>query len=200
MAMLLALAVGVGWMEVAHRRVAEIATETHHAIVHQMPRTLVHIPRSPSKAAAKRRQRRQEMIDDYLHEAARQISGDTCESCGSVHSLLRRYPYDPHFHTAECPVPKAFATFGTVDLCPWSNLFKVVEPVLLQRLTLSQQIGLCHFVDRTEQEWGVNHPDFYISIGAEYLHLRTQSCDEGELDRLGRRIVEEVSRIRSKSQ
>lgn len=198
LAMLLSVAIGIGWMEVAHRRIAEVAQEAHHTIVHQFPRALVHIPmRSPSKATLKKYRRRQEMIDEYLHEAARQIRGSTCECCGATHELLRKYPYDPHFHTPECNVPKAFAEYGTVNLCPWSSLFKTVEPVLLQRLTIRQQVGLCHFVDRTIQEWGSDHPDFYTSIGAEYLHLRVQSCDRAELDRLGRRVVDEVFRLRS---
>lgn len=199
MAILLTLAIGMGWMGVASHRIAEVAAEAHHAIVHEMPRALVHIPaRSSSRATIRKYQRRQQMIDEYLHEAARQIRGSTCECCNSTHHLLKRYPYDPHFHTVDCAVPRAFAEFGTVDLCPWSNLFKAVEPIFLQRLTLSQQLGLCYFVDRTEQQWGVDHPDFYASIGTEYLYLRAQSCDHGELDRLGRRIFKEVEQIRSK--
>jgi hypothetical protein len=162
----------------------------HHVVVHQ-PRALRLVPTTVAKAMARKERSWQSTVDNYLTALAKGVVGDRCQCCGEEHSMLRRYPFDPHFHARDCKVALGFQQFGNVDLCPWGKLFELPQPVLLGRLSEDSQKGIQYFAYQQAALFGFASPGYFKSVGTEYLRLYATDAPVEHLELLGRKVAAE---------
>jgi hypothetical protein len=165
--------------------------DVHHQIVVNHPKALRLVPTTAVKALARKERAYQRQVDNYLTALAKGVVGDRCQCCGAEHSMLRRYPFDPHFHSRDCKVAIGFQQFGNIDLCPWGKLFDLPQPILLSRLTDESKKGIQYFAYQQASLYGFASPGYFRSVGIEYLRLFAADAPTEHLERLGQKVASE---------
>lgn len=190
MLVLALLVAGVFWLFHGAGLLRAVEDVHHHVVVHQ-PKALRLVPTTVAKAMARKDRSYRSQVDNYLTALAKGVVGDRCQCCGVEHSMLRQYPFDPHFHDRECKVAIGFQQFGNVELCPWGKLFELPQPILLGRLSEDSQKGIQYFAYQQAALFGFGSPGYFKAIGVEYLRLYASDAPVEHLELLGRKVAAE---------
>lgn len=190
MLVLAVLVVGVFWFFHGAGFLRTVEDVHHHVAVHR-PKALRLVPTTVAKAMARKDRSYRSQVDNYLTALAKGVVGDRCQCCGAEHSMLRQYPFDPHFHDRECQVAVGFQQFGNVELCPWGKLFELPQPILLGRLSDDSRKGIQYFAYQQAALFGFGSSEYFKDVGVEYLRLYAADAPAEHLELLGRKVASE---------